>query len=174
DFRFHPTPDFTGVTSLSYQVTTEAGVSNPLKFYIWVTRPRGLWATILGGTLQPPITAGLPATEHFSLPIPATFPVTVVEEPASGTITLLPVGDSWQATYSDAPDKVVVPLVGSDRFVVEFAPALDPSTTVRLPIRFKIQSPMAAWRARTFGRAQLDLAISGALSDPDRDRYVNL
>ena len=173
DFRFHPTPDFTGVTSLSYQVTTEAGVSNPIKFYIWVTRPRGIWATILGGTLQPPITAGLPATEHFSLPIPATFPVTVVEEPASGTITLLPVGDSWQATYSDAPDKVVVPLVGSDRFVVEFSP--EPDKFVRLPIRLDLMSPMATWRARTFDQAQLDdLAISGALSDPDRDGNVNL
>ena len=167
DFRFQPTPDFTGVTSLSYQVTTEAGVSNPIKFYIWV-------ASNLPRSSPVSITAGLPATENFSLPIPSTFPVTVVEQPASGTITLLPVGDSWQATYSDAPDKVAVPLIGSDRFVVEFAPTLDPSTTVRLPIRFKIQSPMAAWRARTFARAQLDPAISGALSDPDRDHYVNL
>ena len=174
NFQFEPTAGFEGMTSLTYRVTTESGLSEPIDLFIWVSS-----SAASTESAQHSIPVGPSQQSNLLLPIPFSIPAArIVAQPETGTVAVASLRGTtpgWYAIYSPPANTTYLPRTGSNQFVVEFLPIANNPTWVRLPVQINLISPMQNWRTRTFNQAQLgDSSISGALSDPDRDHYSNL
>jgi hypothetical protein len=174
NFQFEPTADFEGMTSLTYRVRTESGLSDPIDLFIWVSS-----SDPSTESAQHSISVGSSQQSNLLLPIPSSIPAArIVTQPETGTVAVANIrgaSPGWYAIYSAPANTTYLPRTGPNQFVVEFLPIANNPTWVRLPVQINLISPMQSWRTRTFNQAQLaDTSISGALSDPDRDHYSNL
>ena len=174
NFQFEPTPDFEGLTLLTYRVTTESGQSAPIDLIIWVS-------SSAPSTDSAPhsISVGSSQQSNLLLPIPFSIPAArIVTQPETGTVTVTSLRGNtpgWYAIYSAPVNTNYLPRTGSNQFIVEFLPIANRPTWIRLPVQINLISPMQNWRTRTFNQGQLaDTSISGALADPDQDHYSNL
>ena len=173
NFQFQPAEGFEGVTTLSYRITTERGVSDPIGVYIWIASTVG----DDGASLRAISVASFQSNILLPLPDSIALP-TVVTQPETGSIRIARLGGAspgWYGIYSLPSDLTYTPRSGEDQFVVEFLPLPTKAPRVRLPVPLNLMSPMEAWRTRTFTESQLtDSTTSGALSDPDNDAYSNM
>ena len=174
NFQFEPTPDFEGLTLLTYRVTTESGQSDPIDLFIWVS-------SSAPSTDSAPhsISVGSSQQSNLPLPIPISIPAArIVTQPETGTATVTSLrgnAPGWYAIYSAPVTTNYLPRTGSNQFIVEFLPIANRPTWIRLPVQINLISPMQNWRTSTFNQVQLaDASISGALADPDQDHYSNL
>ena len=174
NFQFEPTPDFEGLTLLTYRVTTESGQSDPIDLFIWVS-------SSAPSTDSAPhsISVGSSQQSNLLLPIPFSIPAArIVTQPETGTVTVTSLRGNtpgWYAIYSAPTNTTYLPRTGANQFLVEFLPIANRPTWIRLPVQINLISPMQNWRTRTFNQGQLaDTSISGALADPDQDHYSNL